>query len=123
MSDQALSSLYVLLGLDTVNFEKGANDAKKIADSTAGDIDKSFASISEGRGGLMLAEDAIGIRLPRHLNTLIAKIPGVASAFSAMLPIAGVAVAVEIIGKLIAKHDELVAAIQKAAIEAQTLAI
>src|SRR6202020_3664137 len=123
MTDQALSSMYVLLGLNTVDFEKGANDAKKIAKDTADGIDESFGSIAEGRGGLMLAEEAIGIRLPRHLNTLIAKIPGVATAFSYMLPIAGVAVAVEIIGKLIAKHDELVAAIQKAAIEAQTLAI
>ena len=84
MADEAISSLYVLLGLNTVDFEKGAEDAKRIANRAAGDIDKSFASITEGRGGLMLAEDAIGIRLPRHLNTLIAKIPGVAAAFSAI---------------------------------------
>jgi hypothetical protein len=114
--DQALSSLYVMLGLDTVNFEAGADRASKIADNTAGNIDKSFASISEGRGGLMLTEDALGFRLPRHLNNLLAKMPGVATAFSAILPIAGVVVAIDVIGKLIAKHDE---AIQKAREQAQ----
>jgi hypothetical protein len=123
MADQAISSMYVLLGLNTVDFEKGANDAKKIANDTAGSIDRSFGSIAEGRGGLMLVEEAIGIRLPRHLNTLIAQIPGVASAFSAILPIAGVAVAVEIVSKLIEKHDALRAAIQKAAMEANNLAV
>jgi hypothetical protein len=121
--DQALSSLYVMLGLDTVSFEAGADKASKIADRTAGDIDKSFGSIAEGRGGLMLTEEAIGIRLPRHLNTLIAKIPGVAAAFSAMLPIAGVIVAIEIISKLIEKHDALAAAQVKAATESTDLAI
>src|SRR5580704_3311231 len=98
--DQAISSMYVLLGLNTVDFQKGADKAKKIADETAGDIDKSFGSISEGRGGLMLLEDAVGIRLPRHLNSLLAKMPGVAGAFSAMLPIAGVAVAIKVIAEL-----------------------
>src|ERR1700727_604486 len=123
MTDQALSSMYVLLGLNTVDFEKGANDAKKIANDTADGIDESFGSIADGRGGFLLAEEAIGIHLPRHLNTLIAKIPGVATAFSYMLPIAGVAVAIEIVGKLIERHDALQAAIAKAAMEATNLAL
>jgi hypothetical protein len=105
--DQALSSMYVMLGLDTVNFSAGADRASKIADRTAGDIDKSFASISEGRGGLMLAENAIGIHVPSALNTLLSRIPAVQAAFSAMLPILGVAVAIEIIVKLIEHHEKL----------------
>jgi hypothetical protein len=40
------------------------------------------------------------------LNSLIAQIPGVGTAFASMLPIAGVLLAIEIIGKLIAKHSE-----------------
>jgi len=123
MADEAISSMYVLLGLNTVDFEKGAADASKIAKKTSDEIDESFGNLTEGRGGIALASEAIGIHLPRHLQTLLAKIPGVGAAFSAMLPIAGAVVAFEIVGKLIAKHDELAAAIMKAAIEAQALAI
>jgi hypothetical protein len=123
MADQALSSMYVTLGLNTVDFQAGADDAKKIAASTAGDIDKSFGSLTESRHGLMLAEEAIGVRLPRSLNTLLAKIPAVSTAFSAILPIAGIAVGLEIIGKLIEKHDALAVAAHKAATEASNLAI
>ena len=53
---------------------------------------------------------------PRHLNTLIAKIPGVGALFANMLPIAGAAVAIEIVGKLIAKHDELREKLEAAAL-------
>src|ERR1700733_3972972 len=121
--DQAISSMYVLLGLNTVDFEKGAADASKTAKDTADSVDKSFGSITEGRGGLVLAEEAIGIRLPRHLNTLIAKMPGVASAFSAMLPIAGAIVAVEIVAKLIEKNEALAIAARKAAVDTANLTI
>lgn len=123
MSDQAISSMYVLLGLNTVDFEKGAADASKAAQRTAGDIDKSFGSVAEGKGGLMLTEEVLGFRFPRHLNSLLAKIPGVASAFSAMLPIAGAIVAGEIITKLIEKHEALAIAIRKAAVDTANLTI
>ncbi len=72
---------------------------------------------SEARGGLMLIEDAVGVRLPRHLNALIAQIPGVGALFAFMLPIAGVAVAIKIVGELIEKHSELQKAIRAAAEE------
>src|SRR5580704_9464557 len=114
--DQALAALVVEMRLNMAKFEDGLNQVTKLTKNTADEVDKSFSSITEGRGGLMLAEEAIGIRLPRHLNTLIAQMPGVASAFSAILPIAGVVVALEIIGKLVTRHEELAAAMQKAAI-------
>lgn len=89
--------------------------------SEAGDtMDRSF---TEGRGGLMLTEDLIGVRLPRHLNTLIAQIPGVGAAFAAMLPIAGALVFIEVIAKLIEKHEALKKAIQQAADEATNHAV
>jgi hypothetical protein len=65
------------------------------------------SSFGEARGGLMLTEHLIGVPLPRHLNSLIAQIPGVGTAFATMLPVVGVLLAVEIIGKLIEKHKHL----------------
>jgi hypothetical protein len=106
--DTALAALVVEMRLNMAKFEDGLNQVTKLTKDTADDVDKSFGSISEGRGGLMLTEEALGVRLPRHLNTLIAQIPGVASAFSAILPIAGVVVAIDIIGKLISKHEEVI---------------
>src|SRR5258708_28769445 len=70
-------------------------------------------SMHKARGGLMLVEESVGIHLPRHLNALIAEIPGVGAAFQFMLPIAGVVLAIEIIGKLIQKHRELKDAAEK----------
>ena len=60
----------------------------------------------EAKGGLMLTEHLLGVPLPRHLNSLIAQIPGVGAAFAAMLPIVGVMLAITIIAKLIEKHNE-----------------
>ena len=74
-------------------------------------------SMGSARGGLMLTEHLLGVPLPRHLNSLIAQIPGVGAAFATMLPIVGVLLAVEILGKLYDKHRDA-----EAAIRATTLA-
>jgi hypothetical protein len=79
-------------------------DLKGSAGETGEALDYSF---SQSRGGLMLVEQSVGVHVPRALNTLLAQIPAVGAAFAVMLPIAGVAVAVEIIGKLIQKHREI----------------
>jgi hypothetical protein len=58
-------------------------------------------SMTKARGGMMLLENATGVRLPRALNSLIASIPAVGAAFSAMLPIIGVAAAIAVVYKLV----------------------
>lgn len=98
-------------GLD--DFGKSASDAGKAVDF----------SMQQAKGGLMLAEESIGVHLPRHLNALIAQIPGVGAAFANMLPVLGVLAAITIIVKLIEKHEELAIAIHKAAIENENLEI
>jgi len=62
--------------------------------------------MGSARGGLMLTEHLLGVPLPRHLNSLIAQIPGVGAAFATMLPIVGIVLAIELLGKLIEKHIE-----------------
>lgn len=77
----------------------------------------------EAKGGLMLTEHLLGVPLPRHLNSLIAQIPGVGAAFATMLPIVGVLLAIEIIVKLIEKHEELKKAVMKAAEEVADMTV
>lgn len=111
-----IGSLIISLKAETARFQQDLGKVKRDLNDLQGDASKtgeSFNNIGEARGGLMLVEDAVGVRLPRHLNTLIAQIPGVGAAFAAMLPIAGVAVAIGIIGKLIERHNELEKAIRK----------
>lgn len=113
-NDSPISSLYVLLKLDQVEFQSGCDAASKVAEKTAGDIDKSFSSLSSGRGGLRLAEEAIGIRVPRALNNLISQLPGVSSLFTNLLPVLGIIVAIELIEKLIAHHNAMKDAMEAA---------
>src|ERR1700730_8459627 len=98
----------------------GLNDFEASAKSAGEGVD---FSMSKAKGGLMLVEESIGVKLPRHLNALIAEIPGVGAAFAAMLPLIGVIAAVTIIFKLIEHHEKLAEAIHKATIEAENLAI
>lgn len=122
-----IGALIIRLQAETAQFRQDMGKVKSdLADlgdkagQAGGEMDRSFG---EARGGLMLTEDLIGVRLPRHLNSLIAQIPGVGAAFAAMLPVAGVLVFIDIIAKLIEKHESLAKAVQKATIEADNMAI
>jgi hypothetical protein len=122
-----VGALIIRLQAETAQFRDDMGKVKsELADlggksQQAGDtMDQSF---TEGRGGLMLTEDLVGVRLPRHLNNLIAQIPGVGAAFAAMLPIAGILVFIEAIAKLIEKHEALKKAIQEASDEAANHAV
>jgi hypothetical protein len=86
---------------------KVKSDLKDLGGSAGQAGDAMDYSMLKARGGLMIVESELGVHLPRALNTLIATIPGVGFAFSAMLPIIGVVAAVAIIEKLIQKQKEL----------------
>jgi hypothetical protein len=73
-------------------------DIKGGAEGMGGAFD---TSTSHATGSIMLLEEAVGVRLPRHLNRLIAEIPMVGAAFSMMLPIMGVAAAIAVVYKLV----------------------
>jgi hypothetical protein len=103
-----VGALIVKLQAETAQFREDMGKVKGDLDDLKGGADSAGeginVSMTKARGGLMLVEESVGVRLPRHLNSLIAGIPGVGAAFQAMLPIAGVLVAIEIISKLIEKH-------------------
>lgn len=117
-----VGALIIRLQAETAQFREDMGRVKSdLADlgGKAGQAgDKMDSSFTEGRGGLILTEDLLGVRLPRHLNNLIAQIPGVGEAFAAMLPIAGFLVFIEVIAKLVEKHEALKKAIQQASDEA-----
>jgi SepF-like predicted cell division protein (DUF552 family) len=106
-----IGSLIIKLQAQTAEFrddmgkvKQDLNDLKGGSQEAGAAMDHSFG---EARGGLMLTEHLIGVSLPRHLNSLIAQIPGVGAAFATMLPIVGVLLFIEILGKVIDKHKEL----------------
>ena len=106
-----VGALIVRLQAETAQFREDMgrvkSDLKDLKDGSENAGQGMKASMGEAKGGLMLVEESVGVHLPRHLNALIAKIPGVGEAFAMMLPIAGVAVAIEILSKLIDKHREM----------------
>jgi hypothetical protein len=118
-----VGALIVKLQAETAQFRedmgKVKSDLDDFKDKGEGAGKGFSASMGEAKGGLMLVEESVGVHLPRHLNALIAQIPLVGQAFAFMLPIAGVAVAIEVVGKLIDKHNELEKAIRKANIETE----
>lgn len=114
-----IGSLVVSLVADTAQFKDDLGKVQDQLDALGSKGESSGKALSSGmfeaRGGLMLVEDAVGVRLPRHLNSLIAQIPGVGAVFANMLPIAGVAVAIKIVGELIEKHKKAEEAMRKVA--------
>lgn len=76
-------------------------------------------SMREARGSMMLVGDVIGVHLPREINTMIASVPAIGAALSALLPIMGAVFAVGLITKMVEKQDELAAAFRKVGLESQ----
>jgi hypothetical protein len=106
-----VGALIIKLQAETASFREDMGKVKGDLDDLkdkAGDAGEGFdSSMKSARGSLMMVEESVGVRLPRHLNTLIAEIPGVGAAFAMMLPIAGVVLAGELIHKLVEGHKSL----------------
>ncbi len=100
------------LGRLNVVVTAGTADFKREL-ATASTSVKEFGSVHsgtmrEGVGAVRLLTHELGVPLPRELARLIAHIPAVGAAFTAMLPVIGVVAAISVISKLIEKHEELI---------------
>ena len=119
----SLGDLTISIKANTVEFTDGAGNVvaklRNMGDESEKAGKQMTSSMGEARGGLMLTEHLLGVPLPRHLNSLIAQIPGVGAAFATMLPIVGVLLAIEILGKLYDKHRDAEAAIRATALATQ----
>jgi hypothetical protein len=71
-------------------------------------------SMGEARGAVMLLNEELGVKMPRHLVSLIAKIPGLSAAFAAMLPLVGVIAATKVIYELVEAHKKAQEAMEMA---------
>jgi lambda family phage tail tape measure protein len=84
-----VGTLTVNLVAGTSSFDGPLNKSGETARSVAGGIQDDFNKIdmSEARGGVMLLGEEIGIHLPRHVQSFLATLPGVAAAMEAAFPI------------------------------------
>lgn len=106
-----VGALLIRLQADTARFREDMGKVKADLDDLKGGAKELGQGITysmlDARGSLMIVEESVGVHLPRALNTLIARIPGVGSAFAAMLPVVGVLAAIGIVGELISKVQEM----------------
>ncbi|MGH9553336.1 MAG: hypothetical protein ACRD3W_28405 [Terriglobales bacterium] len=107
-----ISSLEVDLKLKSASFSRDMKNAAK----NSQDFGKTAKeSAEEAKGSLMLLGDTIGITIPRHLQTVIASIPGVGTALSAAFNSVAVLAFIDIVVKIIEKVQEFRKAAQEAA--------
>lgn len=112
-----IGALIIRLQAETAQFRedmgKVKDSLKDLKDQGKDTGDALDYSMLNARGSMMIIEQISGVRLPRALNTLVASIGPVGSAFAMMLPIIGVAAALAIILKLVDAHEKLAAAVRK----------
>jgi hypothetical protein len=105
-----IGTLTVDLTANTAQFSgdlgKAAQDAENFGEKSAAAGHAMDFSMREARGSMMLLGEEVGVHIPRHLQALIAELPGVGAAFAEMLPLVGVVAAIAIIAKLIEKNEE-----------------
>jgi hypothetical protein len=105
-----VGTLTVDLVANTASFSGDLGKAAQSADSFGKSAENAGGrmdfSMREAKGSMMLLGEELGVHIPRHLQALIAEIPGIGAAFAEMLPIVGVVAAIAIIEKLITKAAE-----------------
>jgi hypothetical protein len=113
-----VGALIIKLQAETAQFRedmgKVKSDLKDLENSSGSTGDAFDGSMRQSTGAVRLLSHELGVPLPRELSRLIASIPAVGAAFSAMLPLIGVVAAIAIISKLIDKQNELKRATQEA---------
>ena len=85
---------------DTADGAAAASKAtKQIAQDTS-------VNMGEARGAMALLGEEIGVRIPRHLQTFIAQIPGVGTALNAAFSSIAILALVELLTKVVEKVQE-----------------
>jgi hypothetical protein len=106
-----VGALIIKLQAETAQFREDMGKVKADLNGLKGGASETGSafdySMGEAKGSLMLVEESVGVHIPRHLNTLIAQIPGVGQAFALMLPVAGVAAAIMVVVELVEKLNKL----------------
>ena len=120
-----VATLTIDLVARTASFDGPIKKSTQAAKDGARGIQDAFngMNLSEARGTVGLLGEDIGLRLPRHLQTFLAELPGVApvmaSAFSAVAVVTLIEKVVEFIGKS-AEYKETLAQQSRATFESAT---
>lgn len=122
-----VGALIVKLRAETAEFREEMGKVKSDLNSLKGGADEAGEGITRNmtssRESVMLLGEEVGVHMPRALSMFISKLDGVGAAMEMAFPIIGIVAIVGIIGKLIEKHEEYVAALRKSADEAESLSI
>jgi len=98
-------TLTVNVTAGTANFQRDIQEAIRQIKEFGG---VHGSTMRESVGGVRLLSHELGVPLPREIARLIATIPGVGAAMTALLPIMGAVFAVTMISSFIKKHEELI---------------
>src|SRR5215470_7633515 len=87
-----VGTLVVDLTANTARVISGMDKAGQNAKTSADNIARSFERVDfhEARGAIALLGDEIGVRLPRHVQSFLAQLPGVEKAMAAAFPVLAV---------------------------------
>ncbi len=104
-----VSTLTVDLVARTASFEGPMSQAAAAGKKTAKDIQSAFNNMDfgQGRGGLMVLDDLLGVHLPRHVTTLVASLPGIQQAMAIAFPAFAVIEVGKAIDQLVEKHKAM----------------
>jgi hypothetical protein len=105
-------------------FKQGMRDGSAVATretkKLAGEIK---GQMQEARGSIALLGEEVGVHVPRHLQTVIAKLPGVGTAFAAAFSSVAILAIIEVIVKLVEKIKAAREASEKAGKDWEVLKI
>src|SRR6267154_1984786 len=104
------------LRMSLAQFKKDVQDGTDaVRSGTKGMADDIKANTFEARGTLMLLGEEIGVHIPRHLQRMIAELPGVGPALATAFSSVAVLAAIEVIAKVIEKIQKYREEAQKTA--------
>ena len=106
MSTQ-IGEVNISLRMSLVQFKTDTADGAAAASKATKQIaDDTSANIGNARGSMALLGEEIGVRIPRHLQTFIAELPGVGTALNAAFASVAILALIELIAKVVEKVQE-----------------
>src|ERR1043166_9201941 len=88
----------------TSTLDKAGVDAEKAAGRIKGAFDK--VDFAEARGGMMLFDDLVGVKLPRHVTSFISSLGPIGAAMEAAFPFLAIAVGAVVLIEHLTKLKE-----------------
>lgn len=128
MSEVQTGNVVIVVKASLAQFKQDMTDGTGVATRETKKMSSEIkAQVNEARGSMMLLGEEIGVHIPRHLQAVIAKLPGVGAAFSAAFNAVAVLAIIEVIVKIVEKINAAREAAAKAAegwakLEAETRA-